>query len=199
MGVSGIGTERGSHAAPQAVGRGSAGSPGAADDAQDASSKSTTDDYTRSANGKKLSADDQALIAKLQARDREVRAHEAAHQAAGGNLVGGASFSYQNGPDGKTYAIGGEVSIDISTERTPSATITKMERVVAAAMAPAQPSGQDQSVAARAQAAAQQARAEQARTEQDGSSNAGSAKRSYAAAASGSSDPATGSLIDVSA
>jgi len=90
------------------------------------------------------------VIAKLEARDTEVRAHEAAHMGAGGGIAGSASFDYQVGPDGKAYAIGGEVPIDISSENDPKATQEKMQKVKAAALAPANPSPQDMKVAATA-------------------------------------------------
>jgi hypothetical protein len=93
------------------------------------------------------------MLSGLQARDREVRAHESAHKAVGGSLAGGVSFSYQTGPDGRRYAVGGEVSIDTGSEREPQATIAKMRQVIAAALAPAQPSSQDRAVAASARAA----------------------------------------------
>ena len=100
--------------------------------------------------GQLTSAEEQ-LIAKLRARDTSVRAHEAAHQGAGGGLVGGATFSYETGPDGRQYAIGGEVPVDTSpVSNDPEATISKEERVRAAALAPADPSSQDYSVAAQA-------------------------------------------------
>ncbi len=102
--------------------------------------------------------------AELAARDREVRTHEAAHQAAGGGLAGAASFSYETGPDGKRYAVGGEVSIDMGSERDPAATIAKMQRVRAAALAPANPSAQDLAVASQAsqiEAAARQQQREE--------------------------------------
>ena len=100
----------------------------------------------------RLTPEQQRQVAELQSRDREVRAHEAAHKAVGGSLAGGASFSYQSGPDGRRYAVGGEVSIDTGGERDPQATIAKMRQVVAAALAPAQPSSQDRAVAAAARA-----------------------------------------------
>jgi hypothetical protein len=104
-------------------------------------------------------------VSELQSRDREVRAHEQAHIAAGGNLVrGGATFSYETGPDGKRYAIGGEVNIDTSpVQDDPSATIRKAYRVRAAALAPASPSGQDQAVASAAMSMAAQAQMELAK------------------------------------
>lgn len=108
-----------------------------------------------------LNDEQQHQVAQLQSRDREVRAHEAAHQAAGGSLVGGASYSYQNGPDGKQYAIGGEVPVDVSAiVDDPQATIAKMQRVQSAALAPADPSGQDLAVAAQAVAVSARAQAE---------------------------------------
>jgi len=111
--------------------------------------------------GSKLSADEQRVLDKLEARDREVRAHEAAHMATAGSLArGGASFSYQRGPDGQMYAIGGEVSLDVSAGRTPEETLAKAERIRAAALAPAQPSGKDMQVAAAAARMAAEARSE---------------------------------------
>lgn len=101
-----------------------------------------------------LTEEERRQVEKLRQRDQEVRAHEQAHIAAGGQYVrGGASFQYERGPDGKLYAVGGEVSIDVSpVPNNPSATIRKMETVIRAALAPSQPSGQDYQVAARAQA-----------------------------------------------
>ncbi len=111
------------------------------------SAKST--DETKDAEAK--AAEDQELR-QLQASDQEVRAHESAHKAAAGQHGGAVSFDYEKGPDGRLYAVGGEVSIDISNENTPEATIAKMRQVQAAAMAPASPSGQDRAVAATASA-----------------------------------------------
>ncbi|MFW5858194.1 MAG: putative metalloprotease CJM1_0395 family protein, partial [Planctomycetota bacterium] len=103
----------------------------------------------RSADGDPVSDAELRQIRQLQSRDREVRQHEQAHVAAGGQYVTrGASFSYQKGPDGKRYAVGGEVGIDTSPESTPEATIRKMMQVRRAALAPAQPSATDRRVAA---------------------------------------------------
>lgn len=90
-------------------------------------------------------------IMELSSIDTKVRAHEAAHIAAGSGVVtGGANFSYTRGPDGKLYAIGGEVPIDASEGRTPEETIQKARQMQAAALAPADPSPQDYKVAATA-------------------------------------------------
>jgi len=91
------------------------------------------------------------LVQALQARDREVRAHEQAHKSVGGSLAGAVSLSYQTAPNGQRYAVGGEVPIDASiVNGDPAATIKKMNIVKAAATAPVDPSAQDQSVAASA-------------------------------------------------
>ncbi len=99
-----------------------------------------------------------AVIAQLRARDQEVRAHEMAHlAAAGGYATSGASYTYQTGPDGRKYAVGGEVGIDVSPERDPEATVRKMQVIQQAALAPADPSAQDMRVAATAAQAMMQA------------------------------------------
>ncbi|MCP5058100.1 MAG: hypothetical protein GY937_15450 [bacterium] len=123
--------------------------------------KSTRSESTRSEpTGSELTEDERREVDELARRDREVRAHEAAHKAAAGSLArGGASFTYENGPDGRRYAVGGEVSIDASpVGGDPAATAHKMERVRAAALAPADPSGHDRQIAATAARQAQQAR-----------------------------------------
>jgi len=100
------------------------------------------------------------VLRQLRARDREVRAHEAAHTAAGGSLVrGGPSYTFQTGPDGRSYAVGGEVQLDVSAvPNDPQATLSKASQIRAAALAPANPSAQDVRVAANANQLASRAR-----------------------------------------
>jgi hypothetical protein len=117
-----------------------------------------------------LTQDQQREVEKLKARDQEVKAHEMAHMAAGGQYAGSATYSYQTGPDGKRYAIGGEVSIDASPVKDdPSATVRKMEVVQRAALAPAEPSGQDLAVAAAAAQEEAKAASEARQTSSGGS------------------------------
>jgi len=99
-----------------------------------------------------LTPEEQQQVEKLKARDAEVRNHEAAHLAAAGqHAQGGPKYVYQTGPDGRQYAIGGSVSIDVSpVSGDPQATLQKAQQVRSAALAPAEPSGQDQKVAAAA-------------------------------------------------
>ncbi len=103
---------------------------------------------------------EQRIISDLAARDREVRAHEQAHAAVGGQYAGAPSYQYERGPDGVNYAVGGEVRIDVSRAATPEATILKAQTVRRAALAPAEPSPQDRNVAAKATQLESSARAE---------------------------------------
>lgn len=126
-----------------------------------ATSSSDTEGTEESKDTVQLSDKAKALVRSLQARDQQVRAHEQAHLAASGGLaVSGASYTYQKGPDGVNYAVGGEVSIDVSGGNTPEDTIARAITIRAAALAPADPSGQDRAIAAAASQMEQQARAE---------------------------------------
>lgn len=104
---------------------------------------------------------EQREIAELERTDRSVRAHEQAHANVGGQLAGAPQYTFATGPDGKRYAVAGEVSIDTSkVANDPQATIDKMLQVQRAALAPAEPSAQDLKVAAIASQIANQARVE---------------------------------------
>jgi len=73
---------------------------------------------------------DDQTIEKLASRDREVRNHERAHAAVGGQYAGAPRYQYERGPDGVNYAISGEVSIStgaISGDRKVAAQATQME------------------------------------------------------------------------
>ena len=115
-----------------------------------------------------LSVAELEQISKLKSRDAEVRQHEQAHLAAAGGLaVSGASYTYQKGPDGVSYAIGGEVGINVSPGRTPEETLARASTVEAAALAPAEPSGADRAIAAQARQMALEARTELAQKQPD--------------------------------
>ena len=107
----------------------------------------------------------QAQVAQLKQTEEKVKAHEAAHKAVGGNLASSASYSYTRGPDGQSYITGGEVQIDMSDGRTPQETVSRMQQVIRAALAPADPSGQDRAVAAAA--ASRMAEAQQEKLQAD--------------------------------
>lgn len=150
--------------APDAVaadGRQSGGQSAGSGNEDQAAADESGRQARKSGNSEQLAEQDQQKLRELKARDREVRAHEQAHSAAGGRYAGSASYSFQRGPDGQSYAVGGEVGIDISpVAGDPMATISKMQTVYRAALAPAEPSTQDRRVAAEAAAQIVAARAE---------------------------------------
>ncbi|HSV54581.1 MAG TPA: putative metalloprotease CJM1_0395 family protein [Burkholderiaceae bacterium] len=139
----------------------------AADPETDTTEKS--EETERAAPGE-LSPAAQQQVGALRKRDRAVRQHEQAHLAASGGLaISGAAYTFQRGPDGVNYAIGGEVSIDISPGRTPEETIRRARIIQAAALAPADPSSTDRAIAAYAAQMAQNAQIELARQARDAS------------------------------
>jgi hypothetical protein len=116
----------------------------------------------------KLDKQELSQLQQIKLRDGEVRSHEQAHLSAAGQYArGGASFTYQKGPDGVSYAVAGEVNIDVTKELSPEATIAKMQTIKRAALAPANPSGADRRVAAQANVKEAQARQELLQIQQE--------------------------------
>lgn len=109
-----------------------------------------------------MTEEERDTVAKLRKRDAQVRRHEQAHlTAAGQHALGGAKYTYQIGPDGVRYAIGGEVQVDLSpVQGDPEATLRKAQQLQQAALAPVDPSGADRNVAMAAAQVAQDARHE---------------------------------------
>lgn len=120
----------------------------------------------------------EAVIRELQSTEREVIAHEAAHQAAAGRFGGPVSYTRTTGPDGKSYITGGQVPIHFVPGVTPEETLRNMEQIRKAALAPSDPSGQDIRVAARAAAAAAEARRDIAQSREGGDERSAPAKPS---------------------
>lgn len=163
-----------------------------------APSSGTPSSGSAKAPGTALSEDEQKQVDKLKAIDTKVRQHEAAHQAAGGGVVGGASFTYTKGPDGRSYATGGEVPVSAPAARSPETAIQQAQQVKAAALAPADPSGQDLSVAASADASLAQARRELAAGKGSSTGQAGSSQTasSQTGATTGTDTPGRGEPTD---
>jgi hypothetical protein len=116
----------------------------------------------------KLDKQELSQLQQIKLRDGEVRTHEQAHLSAAGQYArGGASFTYQKGPDGVSYAVAGEVNIDVTKESSPEATIAKMQTIKRAALAPANPSGADRRIAAQANVKEAQARQELLQIQQE--------------------------------
>ncbi|WP_147821283.1 putative metalloprotease CJM1_0395 family protein [Salidesulfovibrio onnuriiensis] len=151
----------------QTSGRGTAASQLKTNKSEKASKSTETESELK--EFKDLTLKQQQEVTELQQRDQEVRAHEQAHiAAAAGNVRGGATFSYQTGPDGRQYAVGGSVSIDTTpVAGDAEATEEKAKTVRRAALAPANPSAQDQKVASQAAAMEMQARMEQMTQKQE--------------------------------
>ena len=127
---------------------------------QNAKDQQQSDQSTQQAQEEQQEQQDAAEIEQLKARDQEVRVHEQAHASTGGQYAGAPQYEYTTGPDNKRYVTDGEVSIDVSEEKTPEETLKKMEQVRAAALAPAEPSSQDLKVAAEASQKATEARSD---------------------------------------
>lgn len=143
-------------------------SPEGKDKASNQGSKAQVSSSIAGNNGAELDQQKLEQLQQLKHRDTEVRAHEQAHlSAAGRYATSGASFSYQRGPDGASYAIGGEVGIDLGEESTPEQTIVKMQTIRRAALAPADPSSADKQIAAAANAKEAKARQELLQVEQE--------------------------------
>ncbi len=160
--------------------------------AQDKAEKEQSDNKKSAPNqmtsqsGEALTEDEQRQVEELKQRDAEVRAHEQAHMSASAGLVqGGASFSYDNGPDGKRYAVAGEVSIDASkVPDDPQANLAKAQKIRRAALAPSEPSSTDRSVAASASRMEAEARLEmneQTREQQSGDEKESESGKDYLA------------------
>jgi hypothetical protein len=133
---------------------------------------------TRKTGGTKLTIEQQRQVAALQQIDRSVRAHEQAHISAGrGVVTSAANFSYTYGPDGKQYAVGGEVGIDTSAEKKPEANIDKGIRIQAAALAPRDPSSQDYRVASVGSRLEAQGRSDLARQQSEAQATAATNSR----------------------
>lgn len=145
-----------------------------------------------------LNPEQQQEVNRLKAIDRKVRAHEQAHMAAGAGVTGGASFQFTRGPDGRQYAVGGEVRINVSSGQTPESTLERARIIQAAALAPADPSSQDRAVAAAAAMMEAQARAELSRVkreEQSGEAGSGARQAALQAYAAVDAEP-VGARID---
>lgn len=101
--------------------------------------------------------EDEEFINRLQARDQEVRAHEQAHAAALGPYAGPVQYTYQIGPDGRAYAIGGSIQVDMSRESDPASDLFKAQTIERAATIAGNPSSADIAVAAQARQQATEA------------------------------------------
>lgn len=129
-------------------------------------------------------------VSELRRRDADVRAHEQAHSGVGGALAGAPQYTYQRGPDGRAYVVGGEVSIRLQPGNTPEETLRNAEQARRAALAPARPSAQDQRVAGEAQRLADAARREKLEASREGTDTESGENQGKAGPGSPSGDDA---------
>jgi hypothetical protein len=115
----------------------------------ESSSTETQSTTSQSQASTELTPEQMRQIASLQRIDALVRQHEQMHVAAGGSVItSGPNYSYAYGPDGKQYAVSGEVGIDTSPGSKPQENIDKGRMIQRAALAPPDPSPQDLQAAA---------------------------------------------------
>lgn len=125
-----------------------------------------------------LTQQEQREVSELKMTDAQVRNHEHAHKAAAAGLhTSGPNYEYETGPDGRKYAVAGDVNVSYSHSSDPEVNLRNAQQLKASALAPADPSSQDRKVAAQAEMEIAQARQEileeqnQARDEEENSSN----------------------------
>ncbi|MGB5866535.1 MAG: putative metalloprotease CJM1_0395 family protein [Arcobacteraceae bacterium] len=105
-------------------------------------------DYIEASNGTK-NYDEQdfaRVLEKFKNKDAQIRTHEQVH-ASIGHTTSPISYSYQQGPDGKMYAVGGNVRMDTSIPDDPKAAAFKLDVLQKAASGPADTSGADNMIA----------------------------------------------------
>ncbi|MBX2829736.1 MAG: hypothetical protein KTR23_00940 [Rhodospirillales bacterium] len=88
---------------------------------------------------------EKAVVSQLQARDSAVRQEEEAHAAAAGPYGSAPQYTYQIGPDGNAYAIGGHVDVSVSLSGSAEDRDRALATLQNAALAPNAPSGADMS------------------------------------------------------
>lgn len=109
-----------------------------------------TKDFYDPSNPKNYDEQDfQRVLSKFKEKDAQIKAHEQSH-AANAPTVGGISYNYQQGPDGKMYAVGGSVRLDVSMPQDPKSAELKLEQLKKSALSVDDPSGADMTIASQA-------------------------------------------------
>ena len=124
--------------------------------------------------GNTLSESEEKKVEELKQRDQEVRRHEETHASVGGQYAGSPQYDFEQGPDGRNYAVGGQVNIDVTPiPDDPAATVLKMQIVRRAALAPEEPSSADRQVAADAQRKEVEARQQMSEAQREANAESG--------------------------
>lgn len=121
---------------------------------------SNSESNTESGNDE-LTQQEQREVSELKMTDSQVKAHEHAHKAAAAGLsTSGPNYEYETGPDGKKYAVAGDVNVSYKHSDDPEVNLRNAQQLRASALAPADPSSQDRKVAMQAEREIAQARQE---------------------------------------
>ena len=87
------------------------------------------------------------VLEKFKQTDTNIRSHEQIH-ASIGHTTAPIAYTYQKGPDGKMYAVGGSVRLDTSIPNDPKAAAFKLDMLQKAASGPTDSSAADNTIAA---------------------------------------------------
>ena len=129
--------------------------------AEQNTNSNSEDQASNNSNKEELTQQEKQEVAELKTTDAEVKAHENAHKAAAAGLRTSApNYEYETGPDGKKYAVAGDVNISYQTSSDPEVNLKNAQQLKAAALAPAEPSSQDRKVAMKAEREIAKARQE---------------------------------------
>lgn len=90
-------------------------------------------------------ADYSRVLEKFKSIDNKIRTHEQTH-ASSGTTTSGIKYNYQAGPDGKLYATGGYVNLNVSIPKDESEAIAKLNEIQKASSSPSGLSGADSSI-----------------------------------------------------
>ncbi len=111
---------------------------------------SNADFYDTSTSPKNYDEQDfERVLQKFKNKDAEVKSHEQVHATIGAT-TSPISYVYQQGPDGKMYAVGGSVRLDVSIPDDPQAAQFKLDQIAKAASGVSDPSIADMSIATQA-------------------------------------------------
>lgn len=83
-------------------------------------------------DGKYDKNDYERVLDKFRNKDSEIRLHEQTHTSLTGT-ISSIQYSYQMGPDGKMYAVGGSVRLDTSIPSDTNAAINKLDSIISSA------------------------------------------------------------------
>ena len=150
-------------------------------------------EQTGAGTNQELTPQEQQQLAELKQTDAQVKAHEHAHKStAAGLTTSGPNYEYETGPDGKKYAVAGDVNVSYQKSSDPEVNLKNAQQLKAAALAPADPSSQDRKVAMQADReiakARQEIMEEQNQTEEEEETSATSAAGSMTPASETESD-----------